>query len=261
MNRLLPAKLFVLALAVIFGCSGPRPTRPIEREMPDDFPYHSAEDILFHLSLQGDTLHSFRAKGSAAIRTPEQGGQFSVDMQSRRRDSTFVSISPGLGIEAARALMTPDSFYFYDRLKNRLVYGAILDAGDVLPHPFATEDVFQNLLGLVVPKRSVDWEVRVNSTYYHLIDAYGTRTYVIDPALWRVTRYEERDASGTLLEEYVFSEFDTFDGVILPRRVVFRRPSEESTASIYYRSLSLNPENLSFHLGVRASAERVQAGG
>jgi hypothetical protein len=157
--------------------------------------------------------------------------------------------------------MTPDSFYFYDRLKNRLVFGAIEDARDVLPHPFATEDVFRNLLGLVIPERSVAWKVEVDSTFYRLVDASGMRTYVIDPAFWRVIRYEEREPSGTLLEEYVFSEFDIFEGVVLPRRVVFRRPSAESTASIYYRSLSLNPTTLSFDLDVRASAERVHAGG
>ena len=253
--------LAVFSAAALVGCSGPRPTPSIEREMPDAFPYHSAETILFNVSAAGEALQSVRARGSATIRTPQQRGQFAVDLRSRRGDSTYVSISPGLGIEAARVLVTPDSFYFYDRLKNRLVFGSMENAEGVLPQPFATDDIFANLLGLAVPSPGIEWSVSADSSHYVLVDPTGLRTYVVDPAFWRVTRYEKRDATGTLLEEYVFSEFDSFDGAVLPRRVAFRRPSEESSATIYYRSIEVNPNALTFDLGVRSTATRVRAGG
>ena len=184
-----------------------------------------------------------------------------MDLRSRRNDSTYISISPGLGIEAARVLVTPDSFYFYDRLKNRLVFGSMANAEGVIPHPFATDDIFINLLGLSIPSPDVEWSVIADSAHYILTDPTALQTYIVDPALWRVIRYERHDPRGTLIEEYDFSEFDTFDGAVLPRRVVFRRPLEESHASIYYRSLEVNPESLTFDLGVRSSAQRVRAGG
>lgn len=250
----------VLAVAVLLlnGCRASRPA--IERELPSNFPNHSFEDILFNVRMAyPESLHSFRAKVSLALRTPEQSGSFSADVHERMADSLYVSISPGLGIEAARALVTPDSFFFYDRIKNRLTYGSIDAAEGILPQPFASADIFRNLLGLIAPPGDVSFRVAIDDSYYVLTDPAGRLTYVVDPAFWRIVRRVEYDEDGTLLETRSFSEFDTVDGLILPRRVEFSRPEEETRASIYYRSLTLNPQNLSFDFNVRDSAERIHA--
>ena len=256
--RLRPV-LVILAALLIHGCASTAPT-PLERDLPSNFPNHSVQQILLNVTrAYPDSLLAYRAKASLAIRTPDRSGQFSADMRKSAGDSLYVSISPGLGIEAARALVTPDSFYFYDRLKNRLVYGSMDEAGDILPQPFASKGLFENLLGLISPPADVSWRMRADSGYYHLIAPDGLQTYTVDPAFWRVVRYTGRTEDGTLLEQRSFSEFDTFEGLVLPRRVEFSRPLEESRASIYYRSLALNPGDLSLDLDVRDSAERIQA--
>lgn len=250
--------LAIAGAALLYGCAGPR--APLERSLPASFPGHSLEQIRFQLLAPHDTLRAFRARSSLVIRAPENSGSFSAEMHERRADSLYVSISPGLGIEAARALVTPDSFYFYNRLKNRLVYGPISQAGGLLPEPFTSDDLFANLLGLPVPAAEIDWRIDADEAYYYLHDVRERTLYVVDPALWRVVRYEQRDASGELVERRVFSEFDEFDGVVLPRRLVFERPQDDRLASIYYRSLRLNPTNLHFALDVRDSAERIRVG-
>lgn len=255
---LYPAVATLLVGLFLYGCATTAPS--LDRELPSNFPNHSVEQIL--LSVWGafpESIVAYRAKASLAIQTPDQSGQFTADMRKSAGDSLFVGISPGLGIEAARALVTPDSFYFYDRLKNRLVYGSMDQASSYLPQPFASERLFENLLGLIRPPADVAWRTHADESYYYLISPSGLLTYTVDPAFWRVTRLTERLDDGTLLEQRSFSEFDTFDGIVLPRRVEFRRPQEESRASIYYRSLTLNPDDLSFDLNVRDSAERVQA--
>lgn len=248
----------LIAVFFFYGCvSTPR---SLDRDLPSNFPNHSAEQILLNVrNAYPDSLFSYRAKASLAIRTPDESGQFTADMRRNVGDSLYVGISPGLGIEAARALVTPDSFYFYDRLKNRLVFGSRDEASTFLPQPFASEDLFENLLGLIRPAADVSWQIHTDSSYYYLVAPSGLLTYTIDPAFWRVTRFTERLDDGTLVEQRSFSEFDTFDGIVLPRKVEFRRPEEESRASIYYRSLSINPKSMSFDLSVRDSAERVQA--
>jgi hypothetical protein len=253
------AFLPVLAGALlVFGCAGPRPA--LERSLPGAFPNHSAQQIRDQLLAPLDTLHAFRARSSLVIRAPENSGSFSAEMHDRRGDSLYVSISPGLGIEAARALVTPDSFFFYDRLKNHVLYGPLSEASGLLPEPFASEDLFDNLLGLPAPEAGIDWLVEADDEHYYLRDSGGRSLYVIDAALWRVIRFEQRDASGKLTERRIFSEFAEFDGVVLPRRLVFERPQDDRMASVYYRSLRLNPVNLRFALDVRDSAERRPVG-
>lgn len=255
MPRLSAPLLFCVLLAA--GCAGPRPRGDAPADLPDAFPHHTEEQIRFHLLRTADTLQAFTARASMVIRSPEQSGQFSADLRSRRNDSLYLTISPGLGIEAARALVTPDSFYLYDRIKNRLVYGALADAGDRLPSPLAQADIFPNLLGLTVPEANVDWTLFADSAAYVLRSPDGLRTYVVDPARWRVMRYEEHLPTGELVEERVYSDFGLFGEVYLPRRVVFRRPLDETLVSLYYRDLAVNPGRISFPMRVSASAERV----
>lgn len=249
--------LIVAAALFASACSSSRPT--IERDLPEGYPRHTSDQILLNLTVGTDSLRAFEARASLALKTPEHSGQFSAEMRERRGDSLYVAISPGLGIEAARALVTPDSFFFYDRIKNRVVYGSVDAASSFLPEPFTSEDLFVNLLGLVIPPPEASWEVEADSGYYTLRNPAEGDTYVVDPAYWRVVRYEKRGPSDELIELRRFSGFDEFEGVVLPRRLEFRRPREDRLASIYYRSLNLNPGPLSFDLKVRSSAERVPA--
>ena len=254
---------FLFALPALFwmaGC-GPKPPPDLRTELPDAFPNHTVEDIRTRIRLSSDTLASFKAKASLSIESPARSGRFSADVHDRRGDSLYLSISVGgLGIqvEGARALVTPDSFFFYNRIEKKLLYGALDEAGEALPSVLTGDNVFLNLLGIVAPEPDVAWRLEADSAFYVLHDPEGLRQYRIDPALWRVVRYEERTSDGELVEERVFSDFDTFEGVYLPRRVVLRRPGDGSSASLYYRSIDLNPPSLSFDLRLRNDVTREQ---
>jgi hypothetical protein len=122
-----------------------------------------------------------------------------------------------------------------------------------------SDDLFESLLGLTAPPGDMEFDVEADSSYYHLTDPSGLITYTVDPAFWRLVAMTRHRQNGTLVEVRSYSEFDRFGGIVLPRRVEFLRPGEERRASIYYRSLTLNPEELSFDLEVRDSADRVQS--
>lgn len=243
-------------LVTVAGCAPSRRLAERPTELPDRFPRHSLEEIDQLIRVDTDTLTAFRGKASLALRSPQQSGQFSADIRSRRDDSLYLSISPGLGIEAARALVTPDSFFLYNRIENEVTYGSIDRAAEFLPAPLASGDLFRNLLGLSVPEVGPGWQLEATEDRYLLRDPSGLQTYVIDPALWRIVRYEARTPDGVLVEERTYSDFDRFDGVFLPRQIVFERPAEEILASIYYRDLALNPREMSFPFRTSPAARR-----
>ena len=205
----------------------------------------------------GDSLYAFANKARLALRSPQQSGSFDARVVHRRGDSLYMSISPGFGIEAARVLVTPDSFFVYNRIQSELQYGSRAYAEQHLPAALTADDLFANLLGFLVPSPDVDWQIEADDSYYYLRDPAGRETYVVDPALWRVVRYVARNAEGDIVDERVFQEFDHIDGVLVPRSLSFRQPLQESTATLYYRDVDFNPGSLSFDLEVRGSAERV----
>lgn len=256
----LPSRLYLavplLLLVTLVGCRSTRPDATATAAMGTAFPAHTVDEVLMAVSAAGDTLAAYSAKAQIAISAPEQRGQFGATIRQRRGDSLFMSLSPGLGIEAARVLITPDSFYVYNRIEKNVRYGSVAFAQRFLPAPMENEDLFRNLLGLVEPEPDVAWALTSDASYYHLTSPSGLRSYTIDPALWRVVRYAEKDSSGTILEDRTFSEFEETDGVLLPRRVLFRRPQDQALASIAYRSFSLNPDGLSFDLGADDGVRR-----
>jgi hypothetical protein len=249
---------FAALLLWITGCSGPRSAVDNRPDLPDAFPYHTLDQIQQQLRSHNlDTLYAVKARASLALHTPEQSGSATARMEHRRSDSLYMSLTGMLGIEGARVLVTPDSFFVYDRLKKQLNYGSLSFASAFLPAPLTGDDVFRNLLGLIYPDPRESWRLETDSAYYHLYDATGQFHYIVDPTVWRVIRYEERSPEGDLVESRTFTEYDVFDNVYLPRRIILQRPVDDTSISIYYRNLSLNPPQLSFALRVGDSVERV----
>lgn len=246
--------MLVLTLALV-GCSSSR--EAVTPTLPEAFPNHTLAEIQSQLRpASTDTLQSFSANARVTVRSPQRNGTFNATVRQERADSLFMSLSL-FGIEGARMLVTPDSFFVYDRRNQKLMLGALEDAGSMLPGPIASDDVFENMLGLLAPEASINWSVTSDSTRYYLSDPQERRRVVVDPIQWRVIRYAEYDADGTLVQERLFDDFKSVNGVRVPYRVVFRRPPDKTMALVDYRDLSLNPAGLRFDLNAPSDVRRV----
>jgi glyoxylate utilization-related uncharacterized protein len=80
----------------------------------------------------------------------------------------------------------------------------------------------------------------------------------VDPVRWRVIRYARTGENGDLVEERMFSDFTTVDGVTVPQQVLFRNRPENAMAMLNYESITLDPDNLSFDFSVPSGARRVE---
>ena len=257
-----PSYLVFGALAFLLlwiaGCSGSRGVVDNRPDLPDAFPNHTLTQVQDQLRMAAfDTLSSFNAKANLALRAPELKGNVTARIEHRRRDSLYMSLTATLGIEAARMLVTPDSFFVYDRINKTLNYGAMKHAAAVLPAAFTGDDVFRILMGMLIPEPDIAWTIESDTSYYHLRDEGNLKHYIVDPKVWRVVRFEERTAQGTLIESRTFSQYDIFDGVFVPRRIILQRPLDDTSISMYYRELTFNPPALSMTLEVGDSVERV----
>lgn len=249
----------VLALSLVaMGCAGARGVTEARPELPGSFPNHTLAQIQAQLRPpSADTLRSFRAKASLAVRARGRSVNASADLRHARGDSLYMTVSPGMGIEAARVLVTPDSFYVYDRINQELTYGSLAYATQFLPVPLAPEDAFLILLGLNPPDATTGWTLEADSSHYLLRSVEGDRLAVVDPSIWRIVRYEQRTPEGDLIEQRQYSAFAEMDGLFLPRRIIVRRPQDAANAIIYYRDFTLNPEPLSFPFRVKDGVKRI----
>lgn len=257
-RRSIPQALLALLLVSVVGltgCSGSKSTVDAPG-LPEAFPNHSAQQIHSLIRAQTDTLAGFRADARMTVRSPRQSGSFNAEIRQARADSLWMRMSR-FGFEGARLLITRDSFFVHNRLENQMMVGSVDEAQQFLAAPVTSEDAFVNMLGLISPDPKVEWTVNADSLRYYLKSPSGQQTYAVDPINWRVTRYARVDGSGDVIEERLFGEFETVDGVVLPTRVVFRNRPEDALVMLAYENLALNPEALTFDFRVPADVPRV----
>ncbi len=254
-----PVLGLILVSILYAGCASSAEIIEASPDLPAEFPHHSIQDISFAIDADTDAIQSYSARAQLSINSPSQRGTYSATLLNRRADSLLITVGQ-FGFDGLRALVTPDSFYVYDVLRNRVTYGSVDEAAASFPIPVGGDDVFRSLIGTLVPAHDSDWILNAGGRYYTLSNARLGRTLVIDPTIWRVIRYEERDAAGDLVEERLYSDFQDFDGKYLPRRVTINVPPHESSITLVYRSISLNPASIDFTLEVNRSADYIPAG-
>jgi hypothetical protein len=241
-------RLVLLVPLTVAGCS----SGPLVRDAPDtatpaDFPNHTAEQVLYQLTASAAPVASYRSEADVALVTPDGDRSAGASLRARLADSLYASLRGPLGITVGRGLATADSFFAHDVLDGRLYAGALAAAEGYVPGAGEPGALARTLLGLLVPDPAVAWEVHPEAATYVLTgpaDAGGSRRYVVDPALWRVTALDEFAADGTPLTSRRFDAFDTVDGVVVPRRVVLASPPDGLSVTVEHRQLTLNPPDL-----------------
>lgn len=245
MIRPLPAAVLLVAVASAVGCKG---SGPLVRDAPTPaavigFPNHSVPQILAELT-RAAPIGSFESQARIAIRSEQMNQDVTATIRARRSDSLLAMVRGPFGIEVGRALVTPDSVFALDKVHGRLYLGPAALAERYVPGSAGPDALFGSLLGLTVPGPGAGWRVHAEAESYVLENGYETMS--VDPALWRVTRYEGRDAEGRVVDQRTFDAFDTVDSVVVARRVRLSRPDVGASVTIEHRKLKLNPEVLRF---------------
>jgi hypothetical protein len=256
-----PLRPLLLGLILLTaGCApGPLVVSPPDLEVPAEFPQHSARQIIALMSAAPVQVTSFRSEARLATTSPGESQNATASIYDRN-DSLLAIVRGPMGIEAGRWLVTRDSFYFHDRIQNRLYFGPVEAASAFIPGAVSFDEIVATFIGLVLPEPEIEWTVRADDRYYYLEDPDVSRTFVIDPAVWRAVRYEERQPGRSLARQLrLFSEFDTVDGLVLPRRVELQSPVEGTGAVIEHVRLSLNVDNPPIRFNP-VGAERIRLG-
>ncbi|MEM6327201.1 MAG: DUF4292 domain-containing protein [Bacteroidota bacterium] len=238
--------LLLLVALTLAACSRTPPVVEPDRTTPDEYPFHSAEQIQQAMDLSTGAVRAYAADGRIEIVTPDRSDDASHSIRSRLADSSTARVRGPLSIEVARALVTPDSFLVYNRFAGDLIVGRVEVADRFVPGTGSSEILARALVGLLVPGVEA-WDVTPRDGEYVLVSrrADGSRrVLVVDPSIWRVTQAQEIDAENTVVADQQFSEFDTVEGIVMPRRVVLTAPLEGLRLTMEHRRLVPNPDDL-----------------
>lgn len=257
-NFSMTGRLGLLGLLAVFltGCGSSRPVF-VTPDLPNEFPNHERSYIVQAVEDAARPFMAIETKSRLRLETESERRSVNLQIKYRRADTLQVNAKVILGIEAMKSLITPDSFYVYDRLHRRLYHGSVDQAYRLLPTPGPLDEMFESIVGVLEIDQSTDWQVSHDSSYYYLSTVDSTTNLKVDPRLWRVVRLEARTATGDLIERRSFTDFDSFGGFIVPRRIEINRPRAGERFQVYHRSVLVNPEPLSFRFEVGRIDENI----
>ena len=239
-------RLIALLSLVLAGCL---PHTPLVQDPPDGqatgYPNHSVDQIIGSVAASVAPVASVAADGELSYTSPDESQSLTCSLRSRLRDSTSVVLR-GFGLVGGRALVTPDSVFVINRLSDQFLLGPLSAADAVVPGASQDGRIARAALGLLVPERGIAWTLASADGLYTLTGRLavgaGSRSYTVDPAVWRVTRVVEFGRDGRQAGLQTAASFDTVDGVVLPREV--RLEGLRATLSLSHRRLVVNPDDL-----------------
>ena len=121
MRRLKQGTLLILVLAT--GLSGCKPTQEITKWGP--LPNRSADELI-EVQRQQLGFETISAKVHVDYQSAKQKQSFNCKVRIKKDSAIWVSISPLLGIELFRLIITPDSVKLLDRLSQKYFADSIV---------------------------------------------------------------------------------------------------------------------------------------
>ncbi|MGB3543007.1 DUF4292 domain-containing protein [Rubrivirga sp.] len=237
--------LFLLASALAGCVPGALVQDAPDLEDAAGYPNHSAGQIVAAVEASMASVGSVSADGDMSFTSPQESRNATYSLRSRLSDSTSVIVRGPLGVIAGQGLVTPDSVFLANRPNKEFLLGPISAAESIVPGASVDGRAVRAALGLLVPEPDVQWSVLAEDGSYRLSGrlAGGTsRSYVVDPAVWRVTELITFDAGGRESGSQTAEAFDTIEGVVMPRRV--RLEKGGTVIVLEHRRLSVNPDDL-----------------
>lgn len=197
----------VIAWPFIFlntGCkSSKRVATTVTTSPPKPLEDRSVQDLLEKLEKNSFKPEYLSAKASVVMKEGESETSFNITMRCKRDSIIWISISPLLGIEVARVLVTPDSVKFIDRIHGKYQASSFETINKILQLKVNFEIVQCILQGNFFAYKKN--ENRFNSVYIE--DKYYILSSLTKKKLRR--SLEEKDPNKAVIQD-VFVNDSTF---------------------------------------------------
>ncbi len=232
--------MYVL-IFLIPGCVPSRPTEEVEI-LP-------AERLVAKLEVNRRSIRSFEGTGTLFVRTPQMDNKASFQITLIKPDSIYLAIMGPFGIQLAEALVTKDNFIFYDALHNTAYEGELTE--DVLKNIFKIDLPFSDIIDAFVGSVNLTkhlynpptkYAVNYNKYVLTYVDSVtnSSTQYMIDIRSLGITNFKTTDASGKVILDGKYSDFDYLQNVSIPYSIDVQDKRQDEDVTIKYKTMKAN---------------------
>lgn len=237
MRLSLSVVLCMLCTTLFFGCKS---TQRVTTK-PSALPALSTAQMLD--SIQAHSSYSFlSAKLSVQHSTAEKTQNFGVRARLKKDSIIWLSITPGLGIEAIRLVITPDSIKMINRIEQKYFSESFDKTSELLQMEVSFDVLQATLTGAFVPLYTDDVYQLQPLVDLYVLEAQPENLAAnqrplqleqkteIDPSIWRITRSVLRNPprNEQILAEY--NNFQQLPSMVFPTNMQFRMQGKEHIA-------------------------------
>ncbi len=260
MKKILLLLLFVSLSAIYFiSCVPAKPTEEVEL-LP-------SERLINKLEANRRRIKTFEGNGVIKIKSSQFNNSASFKIILSKPDSIYLTIMGPFGIELAQAIVTNETFVFYDALQNTAYKGAVND--DVLKNIFKVNLTFNELADAFVGSVNLTNNLYTNPTNYEVQDDKYVLTYIdsvsnketmykVDIRELGITNYLLSDNNGNELLQGDYSEFELHDGVAVPNKIEIQNKKDNQVVDIEYRNMSTNKKDIFIDFKLPADATIIK---
>lgn len=249
--------LLAIALSGITACTG---TKKAVREPIRE---QGTEFLVGKLKEHELKFNQFSAKFSATYIVDKKKTTVSGNLRIEHDSIIWISITPALGIEAVRFMLTPDSIKYLNRLSNTYLLQNFSYINQLLNKTLDYDMAQSFLLGNDFSlydsnsfRASVEnQQYKLNTVNRHKIRRYVRRSEEdisipiqsiwLDPETFKISKVllkeAERDSRKFLA---TYSEFETVNGTLIPSKLDFRVETNDKKIKILisYSKIQINEE-------------------
>ena len=235
----------IILTLFLWGCV---PSKPL-----DEVEILPSERLINKLEANRRKIRNFEGVGVLKIKSQQYDNSANFRVVMQKPDSIYLTILGPFGIELAQALVTNDSYVFYDALENTAYIGEVSD--EILKDIFKINLSFSDLLDAFVGsvnltknlyKQPDNYEVDYDKyilTYVDSVKGIST-TYKVDIRELSITDYLLKSNDGSVDIEGKYSSFELLDNVAVPFSIEIQNKLDNQKLNIDYKNIVANQRDV-----------------
>lgn len=246
--KLLVLSLQIIAIALTLFFNGCVPSKPL-----DEVEILPSERLINKLEANRRKIKNFEGVGVLSIESEQYDNSASFRVVMQKPDSIYLTILGPFGIELAQALVTSESYIFYDALENKAYTGELNE--DILRDIFKINLSFSDLMDAFVGsvnltsnlyKQPDDYVVDYDKYILTYIDTDNelTTTYKVDIRELSITDYQLVADDGLTNIQGKYSNFEILENVAVPFTIEIQNNIADQKLHIDYRNIVANQRNV-----------------
>lgn len=251
MTLLVRAGFVILLSSMLLACSRTTSELVLDtRQVP-------AAELVRRVTGNAAGIRTLSGSGSVDFESPDVGGSVFFTLTLRKPDSLLIRLEGPFGIDVGFLFLSHARYVLYNSMENRVTTGVPSQAGIRwgIPLDLTVDQILDAFTGTFpIPDHEAPARYTVENGNFVLTYGGAAReeSFWVDPETLLIARYEKNEGRARIQAETGLPEEQ--GPCRMPRQITVEFPDSQRKLSIYYSSLTLNPEDVSFAYTVPRSA-------